>query len=194
MSIFSILFSIAASIMTWSFAEYFLHNFVGHQGKGKNKFSREHLNHHADVTYFASSFEKAKATVIVTSIMAPISIFLVDAKLGITYTLSFVSFYLIYEFIHRRIHTHPPKTKYGKWARKHHMYHHFFPKLNHGVTSPIWDIVFRTIKVPEIVKVSPKNVMEWLCDENGNVKEEFSKDYQVIEAKLNQKEIDKISA
>jgi sterol desaturase/sphingolipid hydroxylase (fatty acid hydroxylase superfamily) len=37
-----------------------------------------------------------------------------------------------------------------RYLKKHHMTHHFAnPKGYFGVTSPLWDIVFGTLKQPE---------------------------------------------
>ena len=32
-----------AGLLAWTFAEYAIHNWYGHLGKGRNEFSREHL-------------------------------------------------------------------------------------------------------------------------------------------------------
>jgi len=69
---------------------------------------------------------------------------------------------------------------YGRWARRHHFYHHFHdPKVNHGVTSPIWDIVFGTYHKPDVIRVPEKLKMVWLCDETGEVKEPFRAQYEL---------------
>ena len=71
---------------------------------------------------------------------------------------------------------------YGRWARRHHLHHHFAsPKKNHGVTSPLWDWVFRTYAAPRPqLKIPPKQVMAWLLDEEGAVKPPYQDDYVLI--------------
>lgn len=50
--------------------------------------------------------------------------------------------------------------------------------MNHGVTSPIWDIVFGTYVEPEQIRVPEKLAMEWLCDpQSGDVHTSFAHDY-----------------
>jgi sterol desaturase/sphingolipid hydroxylase (fatty acid hydroxylase superfamily) len=36
-------------------------------------------------------------------------------------------------------------TKFGKLVKRHHMRHHFKdPDKDYGVSSPLWDLIFRT--------------------------------------------------
>ena len=44
---------------------------------------------------------------------------------GVACTLGFVAMYLLYEVLHRRAHTHPPRGFYSRMMRKHHFFHHF---------------------------------------------------------------------
>ena len=43
---------------------------------------------------------------------------------GLWASVSFASTYVTYEVIHRRLHTHPGATAYGRWAQRHHLHHH----------------------------------------------------------------------
>ena len=44
------------------------------------------------------------------------------------------------------MHHHVPKTKLGKRLREQHMRHHFQDhRYGYGVSSPLWDVVFRTL-------------------------------------------------
>lgn len=54
--------------------------------------------------------------------------------------------YLTYDYTHYYLHHHTPKTKMGKRLREQHMRHHFQDhRYGFGVSSPLWDVVFRTI-------------------------------------------------
>ncbi len=54
--------------------------------------------------------------------------------------------YLGYDYMHYHQHHHTPKTKLGKQLREQHMRHHFQDhRFGYGVSSPLWDIVFRTL-------------------------------------------------
>jgi dihydroceramide fatty acyl 2-hydroxylase len=54
--------------------------------------------------------------------------------------------YLGYDYMHYHLHHHTPKTKLGKRLREQHMRHHFQDhRYGFGVSSPLWDVVFRTL-------------------------------------------------
>lgn len=172
-----LLFALGA--LGWTFAEYALHNWVGHKGKGRNEISREHLAHHARQHYFTATPKKFLNAAIA---MIPM-LLLLAWPLGwlgsSSFTLGFGLCYLGYEVLHRRLHTHAPTSWYGRWARKHHFYHHFGnPKYNHGVTTPIWDWVFGTYKTPEQIRVPENLAMDWVYDKDSKaVHPQFSSDY-----------------
>jgi sterol desaturase/sphingolipid hydroxylase (fatty acid hydroxylase superfamily) len=54
--------------------------------------------------------------------------------------------YLTYDYTHYHVHHHTPRTKLGKRIREQHMRHHFQDhRYGFGVSSPLWDVVFRTL-------------------------------------------------
>lgn len=54
--------------------------------------------------------------------------------------------YLAYDYTHYHVHHHTPTTKLGKKLREQHMRHHFQDhRYGFGVSSPLWDVVFRTL-------------------------------------------------
>jgi sterol desaturase/sphingolipid hydroxylase (fatty acid hydroxylase superfamily) len=54
--------------------------------------------------------------------------------------------YLTYDYTHYYLHHHTPKTRLGKQLREQHMRHHFQDhRYGFGVSSPMWDVVFRTL-------------------------------------------------
>jgi len=54
--------------------------------------------------------------------------------------------YLFYDYTHYYVHHFVPRTKFGKRLREHHMRHHFQDhRYGYGVSSPIWDVAFRTL-------------------------------------------------
>ena len=53
--------------------------------------------------------------------------------------------YLIYDSTHFLVHHYSMPTKFGKFIKRHHMRHHFKdPDKDYGVSSPLWDVIFRT--------------------------------------------------
>lgn len=56
-----------------------------------------------------------------------------------------VSGYLAYDMIHYYVHHFAPKNPVFKFLRRYHLAHHFKnPGSGFGVSSPLWDYVFRT--------------------------------------------------
>lgn len=157
------LISFLIGVALWTFLEYVLHRFLGHEYKGKNFFKDEHLIHHRKVHYFAPAYKKiSAATVVAFGLFATLSL-----ALGWTIALSFVlglmGMYGVYEYVHARYHRKGPVARIFIVLRKHHFYHHFHqPKLNHGVTTRFWDRVFGTFHRVETVKVPKKMTMDWL--------------------------------
>lgn len=162
----------------WTFSEYAMHRWWGHEGRGRNEFSREHLHHHADTRYFASAKAKAKAALLLLGVVLPVLGWALGWS-GVALAVGYIAMYLTYEVIHRRIHTHPPAHRYGRWVRRHHYFHHFSgPRFNHGVTTPLWDHVFGTLRDPGVIRVPRKHVMVWLLDPaTGEVRADLAQDY-----------------
>ena len=54
--------------------------------------------------------------------------------------------YLVYDGTHYAVHHFKQTTRVGRFIRRHHMLHHH---MDHdggfGVSSPLWDVVFRTM-------------------------------------------------
>lgn len=141
--------AVLAGIFTWSLAEYALHRFLGHEFNKKVRFKKEHLKHHFLENYFAPTRVKALiATIVVSVTWLAITPFL-GVKLACVYSTSFTGFYLYYEYVHRSLHVREPKTKWGVFLREHHLYHHQRGiQANYGVTSHLWDLIFRTYQSP----------------------------------------------
>lgn len=57
----------------------------------------------------------------------------------------FVHGYLTYDLLHYFIHRGRMPGRIGRFLRQYHMAHHYTkPEKNFGVSSPLWDVVFRT--------------------------------------------------
>lgn len=164
---------------TWTFLEYCIHRWLGHKHRG-NVFGVEHTRHHSQGDYFAPSWKKGLAALAAALLVIGPAVFVMGGVPGVAYTAGLIGFYLYYEALHRREHTHAGIGPYGRWARRHHFFHHFSdPSKNHGVTSPIWDFVFDTYARPELIAVPEKLKMRWLTDENGDVLDAYAQHYEV---------------
>jgi len=153
-------------VLTWTFLEYLIHRYMGHDKRfRKSPFGVEHLRHHIEGDYFAPSWKKALFALGVVALLSLPAIALAGRAAGLAYVAGLVGFYGVYELIHRLDHTHAGIGPYGRWTRRHHFYHHFVDgRMNHGVTSPLWDLVFGTYRKPEVITVPRRLRMRWLVD------------------------------
>lgn len=170
----------AAGAVSWTAAEYGLHRFAMHELRGRGLASREHLSHHADVTYFSPASKKLASAAGTTAVAYPLATALAGRRWATAFTTGMISTYFAYEVAHRRIHTHPPRNAYGRWARRSHLHHHFgAPMRNFGVTSPVWDKVLGTYDDPGVITVPRRMAPVWMLDPTGEVRPELADDYLV---------------
>jgi sterol desaturase/sphingolipid hydroxylase (fatty acid hydroxylase superfamily) len=166
--------------MTWTLLEYLIHRYMGHDRRFKRTpFGIEHRRHHVEGDYFAPAWKKAVAATVFTAILSAIAVPLVGAAIGLAYIAGLIASYASYEILHRREHTSAGIGPYARWARRHHFYHHFVDgRVNHGVTSPLWDFAFGTDRKPGVIRVPPKLCMTWLRDPaTGNIRAEHAQRY-----------------
>jgi len=148
----------------WTLLEYLIHRFLGH-AHTKNPFGQEHVAHHSRGNYFAPWYKKLGAAALLSALLLPPGLYFAGSAGGL-FVGGLLLMYGSYELLHRLEHVHSGFGAYGRWARRHHFYHHFHdPKMNHGVTTPIWDIVFGTyVPIEDPIEVPKKLQMAWLCD------------------------------
>jgi sterol desaturase/sphingolipid hydroxylase (fatty acid hydroxylase superfamily) len=164
-------------LFLWTFLEYLLHRWVFHERVLGGAMAREHLEHHAKVDYFAPlSVKLALAVPIVGAIFA-VGLLFTAATFASGLVIGVLTGWIVYEVIHRRIHVAAPLNAYGRWARKHHLSHHFGnAKLNHGVSTPIWDHVFGTYAPDATVLVPRRHAAKfpWLLEDASRTPRELS--------------------
>lgn len=160
-------FALSAGVFSWTLLEYLLHRFAFHHRRSRPWLRREHMQHHATPDYFAPTVKKIAAAVPVIGGLALLFAPILGLPLGATYACGVGLGWFLYELLHRRLHVAGPRNGYGAWARRHHLHHHFVnAKMNHGVTTDLWDRVFGTLDVPERITVPRRHVhaFAWLLD------------------------------
>jgi sterol desaturase/sphingolipid hydroxylase (fatty acid hydroxylase superfamily) len=169
-------------VVLWSFGEYVLHRFLMHERRGRGIASREHLRHHAERDSILESWYLAWSGVVIVDVLLALLASLVVGPAGVAVGVGWVAAYGFYDWIHYRAHRRPIRHRYERWLRRHHFHHHFgHPLTNHGVTSPLWDLVFRTYERPDgPVRVPRRLAMVWLLDAAGDVRPEHRTDYEVV--------------
>jgi hypothetical protein len=175
------LLAAALGALGWTLLEYVLHRFVFHGASATRLGAREHRQHHAQVDYFAPAWQKGLAALATTAMFLPAAVLVAGVARGASFTVGFIVMYLLYEVLHRRAHTHPPRGPYGRWRRKNHFAHHFLdPKRAQGVTTPWWDVVFATRLPVDRVPVPRRLAMPWLVDPQGEIWPDYDDDYRLV--------------
>ena len=175
-----------AGFLLWGLAEYLLHRFAMHELKGKGLMSREHLEHHVHASWsFSVMHLLSWAGMLLVGFLAwfPLGWITVSLGFGLSVAVGWSIGYFFYEYQHAASHLKAPRGAYGTWLRRHHFHHHFgHPMANHGVTSPVWDIVFGTRQRPERVRVPRRLVLTWMVDDDGELLPRFRDDYVLVGA------------
>ena len=137
-------------MFTWSFAEYVLHRWVFHWTNdtawGKRVHSLLHGVHHDCPNDRDRLVMPLPTSVPLALIFYALFYFTLGRALAEPFFAGFVIGYLFYDGTHYFVHHFTPTTRWGKFLRRHHLTHHF---ADHdggfGVSSPLWDHVFRTL-------------------------------------------------
>jgi dihydroceramide fatty acyl 2-hydroxylase len=174
---------LGVGVVLWTLLEYTLHRFAFHRRMFGKLVAKEHLLHHAKVDYFAHWSMKVALAVPVLLAIVTVSSLLVGWQLGTSVPVGVLSGYGFYEVLHRRIHVSAPLGAYGRWARRHHLLHHFGKSdMNHGVTSPLWDVAFGTLAPRSTVRVPRQYAAKfpWLFEaDSASIQAVYANDYRV---------------
>jgi len=139
-----------AGILIWSLSEYWLHRLLFHWHP---KFrGGDQLNFIIHGVHHDHPNDRMRL-VMPPAVGLPLAAFFFTAFVlifgipaGYLIFAGFIIGYLIYDYTHYYIHHFVPKTRAGKRIREHHMRHHFQDhRYGYGVSSPMWDYVFRTV-------------------------------------------------
>ncbi len=141
---------LATGFFIWTFVEYVLHRFQFHWKIEKEPWnlliSEFHLLHHEMPNHPLLVIAPLTMAIPVYGLMLGLlwlisKSFIVMGFIGA----GIIAGYLVYEWVHYFTHHGKPKTRVGKYLKQYHMIHHFKDSNNYyGVTSPFWDLIFRT--------------------------------------------------
>ncbi len=133
----------------WTLTEYWLHRLVFHW-EPDNAFGRRmhfiiHGIHH-DHPNDKMRLVMPPSVSIPLAALFLLAFWLILGDAGFPVFGGFIAGYLVYDYTHYYVHHFVPKSKLGKRLREHHMRHHFQDhRFGYGVSSPIWDVFFRTL-------------------------------------------------
>ena len=145
-----LLWLVPIGVLLWTVLEYFFHRYLLHAAFRSPLLSRfinaSHLQHHTAPRDPNKILVYPSFALVVSSIIYAILV-------GVTRNLFHASGiiigiwagFLYYESVHYRVHMSLAHSRILQRQRRAHFQHHFSnPNRSFGVTSPIWDYVFRT--------------------------------------------------
>jgi sterol desaturase/sphingolipid hydroxylase (fatty acid hydroxylase superfamily) len=150
---YSVIPGCAAGIILWSFAEYLLHRFIFHYTPhtplGKRLSFLTHGVHHSQPRVKTRLVMPLMVSVPLACIFYLLFSLVVTGVMGAGYLTGslfsgFVIGYVCYDLTHYALHHVQFKGGIGKFLRTHHMRHHTEWDSRFGVSTPLWDHVFRT--------------------------------------------------
>ena len=143
----------AAGLLTWTLTEYLVHRFLFHLRPRSRPAQRlvfiVHGIHHETPDDPTRLLMPPAPALVAFSILYA----LFRAVLGGPWSAPFFAFFLVgflaYDYLHLAVHRGRPRTRIGRFLRRWHMlHHHATPEARWGVSTPLWDHVFRTGNEP----------------------------------------------
>lgn len=139
-------------LLFWTFFEYLMHRYLFHwmtdSAAGKNFVYTLHGVHHEYPRDRERLFMPPVPSLIISSLIFG-GMYLATGAYALSLFPGFISGYMLYGTMHYAIHSYaPPKYLKGLW-RNHHLHHYKYPEKGFGVSSIIWDHVFRTVPKKE---------------------------------------------
>ncbi len=135
-------------LLFWTLFEYVMHRHLFHMGVHGKRATRFVYTMHGVHHEYPRDSERLFMPPIPSVVISTLLFFGFKAILGSWVFAFFPGFllgYLAYGSMHYAIHAFkPPKMLKALW-RNHHLHHYKNPDKGFGVSSVIWDVVFRTV-------------------------------------------------
>jgi len=137
-------------IAIWSLTEYLLHRFLFHYVPPGKFGARIHFIFHGVHHDYPNDTKRLVMPPSVSIPLAVLFFFLFQAIFGkllvVPFFVGFLIGYLFYDIGHYAIHHFNMHNRFWLMIKNHHMRHHYQDgSKGFGVSSPFWDVIFRTV-------------------------------------------------
>src|SRR5215472_3117629 len=140
-------------VLTWTLLEYVLHRWLFHWEKDTALGRRIHFLLHGVHHDYPTDKDRL---VMPLGVSIPLGIviyalvyFVVGQTYGEPFYVGMVIGYLNYDGTHYAVHHFKHTSRIGRFLKRHHMLHHHADNDGgFGVSTPLWDVVFRTMPRP----------------------------------------------
>ena len=148
LSILSIAEFFALGLIVWTLLEYIIHRYAFHYEPttriGKQFHFIVHGVHH-DYPNDAKRLVMPPAVSVPLAVLFYVLFFLLFGNSAPAIWAGFAGGYVCYDSIHYAIHHFPMKSSLLNRLKQHHLRHHYHDDHSgYGVSSPLWDYIFRT--------------------------------------------------
>lgn len=142
---------IVPGVLTWSITEYWVHRILFHypatSSFGKRVVYLYHGVHHEVPNDKGRLVMPPAGGVLVMVVLWFLFSLAIPAPWIEPFFAFFIAGYLVYDYLHYATHHFKMKSPPMAALTRHHLKHHFMSdKKNYGVSSPLWDWVFRTLR------------------------------------------------
>jgi dihydroceramide fatty acyl 2-hydroxylase len=148
---------VLAGVLVWTCVEYVIHRFVFHFSPANASPGLQRLVFLLHGIHHVQPWDKTRL-VMPPTLGIPLAI-LFHALFGLVLGdllgspawlapvfAGFLAAYLGYDLLHYATHHLPMQGPVLKWVKRHHLlHHHATPGGRFGVSTPLWDVVFRTL-------------------------------------------------
>ncbi len=141
---------VAAGLAIWTLSEYWLHRKLFHwepnNAIGRRMHFIIHGVHHDHPNDKLRLVMPPGASIPLAAVFFGAFWLIFGIPTALPLFAGFLIGYLVYDYTHYYVHHFVPRSDLGKQLREQHMRHHFQDhRYGYGVSSPIWDAVFRTL-------------------------------------------------
>ena len=141
---------VLAGLLLWTLSEYWLHRKVFHWDPDHPIGHRLHFIihgvHHDHPNDRMRLVMPPGASIPLAALFFGLFWLIFGLPTALPLFAGFLIGYLMYDYTHYYLHHIVPRSKLGKRLREQHMRHHFQDhRYGFGVSSPLWDAVFRTM-------------------------------------------------
>ena len=137
-------------VVIWTLTEYWLHRLIFHW-EPDNAFGRRmhfiiHGIHHDHPNDKLRLVMPPAVAIPLAALFFGAFVLILGTPTAFPLFGGFIGGYLAYDYTHYYVHHFVPKSRLGKKLREQHMRHHFQDhRYGYGVSSPTWDVVFKTL-------------------------------------------------
>lgn len=133
--------SVVAGLVGWTLIEYLMHRFIFH---GLEPFRRWHGEHHHRPHALIGTPAFLSGALIFAFVSLPIML-LWNVWEATAITLGIIIGYLGYMWVHHVVHHWRTDNAWIRQRKRRHAIHHMKPTCEFGVTTSVWDHIFRSL-------------------------------------------------